>query len=99
MAFIPTYTAMWHEHSTLAATLLHCKRDHKATLRAHTWLIIRWFMNVMQDSAKRDLVGGTGVEKSLGRAGPFPEVCQPGERLLALCFEWKVSRPTVFRTD
>jgi hypothetical protein len=56
-------------------------------------------MNVMQDSAKRDLVGGTRVEKSLGHSGPFPEVCQPGERLLALCFEWKVSRPTVFRTD
>jgi hypothetical protein len=32
-------------------------------------------MNVMQDSAKRDLVEGSGVERRLGSIGPFPEAC------------------------
>jgi hypothetical protein len=45
-------------------------------------------MDVMQDSAKRDLEG-TEVEKSLPRQlRPVPgSVFQPGGQLLTLCFE------------
>lgn len=57
-------TTCCHElQSELAAMPPSSKRDHKVTLRAHTWLIIRPFMNVMQDSAKRDLAEGVERRK------------------------------------
>jgi hypothetical protein len=52
-------------YGALVNKLLRYKRDHKVTFRAHTWLIIRPFMDVMQESAKKDLVEGTEVEKLL----------------------------------
>ena len=61
-------------HWTSSRAIVFSKRDHKVTLRAHTWLIIRPFMNAMQDSAKRDLADESGAEKGLADR-PVPGKC------------------------
>ena len=61
-------------HWTSSRAIVFSKRDHKVTLRAHIWLIIRPFMNAMQDSAKRDLADESGAEKGLADR-PVPGKC------------------------
>jgi hypothetical protein len=55
------------------------KRDEEITLRAHTRLIIPRSMDMMQDSAKKDVWRNWSGETAAGAKpwhhGPYPEVC------------------------
>lgn len=94
---------MRHEpHSKPAAMHLRSKRDHKVTLRVHTYMVDHTAVHECDARRREERTGGRKWSGEGLAASARSRTCvsgsQPGQRLLALCFD-KASRPTVFCRD